>query len=131
MMSLRRLDEQGMRDYLEELRPRFVTLRLTTGKIRIWWGMPLWAFEEVLSFGLRLLPLLPHLTPLLPTGRLPIRARGPGCVADFQYGRADGGRHDASYPNGGAICYACLAENRSCRSTPARYRSRGGLNRQI
>ncbi len=67
MMSLRRLDEQGMRDYLEELRPRFVTLRLTTGKIRIWWGMPLWAFEEVLSFGLRLLPLLPHLTPLLPT----------------------------------------------------------------
>lgn len=118
MMSLRRLDEQGMRDYLEELRPRFVTLRLTTGKIRIWWGMPLWAFEEVLSFGLRLLPLLPHLTPLLPT-----RARGPGCVADFQYGRADGGRHDAAIRTGAR--FATLASRRTVRVD----RHRRGIDR--
>lgn len=66
MLSLRRFDEGGWRDYLEELRPRFVGFRLVTGKVRIVWGVPLWALEETVSLLLRLLPLLPHLAPLLP-----------------------------------------------------------------
>lgn len=66
MLRLRRLDEEGLRDYLDDLRPRFVTLRIRANNVRLWWGMPLWPLEEMLGFALRLAPLLPWLAPRLP-----------------------------------------------------------------
>lgn len=66
MLSLRRFDGAGLRAYLDELRPRFVTFRLVTSDVRFTWGVPLWALEETASLLLRLLPLLPRLTPLFP-----------------------------------------------------------------
>ena len=78
MLGLRRLDAEGWRSYLEELRPRFVIFRLATGRVRIFWGVPLWALEQTVSLALRLLPLLPHLTPLLPARVRPQLARWGG-----------------------------------------------------
>jgi hypothetical protein len=66
VLTLRRLDAEGWRSYLSELRPRFLTFRLVTGNVRIAWGVPLWALEQAASLLLRSLPLLPHLAPLLP-----------------------------------------------------------------
>lgn len=65
MLSLRRLDREGMQDYLEALRPRLVVFSLATPQLRLVWWMPLWALEQSASLLLRLLPLLPHLAPLL------------------------------------------------------------------
>lgn len=78
MVSLRRFDAEGWRSYLSELRPRFVTFRLVTGNVRLYWGVPLWALEQTVSLALRLLPLLPHLTPLLPARARPHLARWRG-----------------------------------------------------
>lgn len=65
-----------MRDYLEELRPRFVIFRLITPTLRIGWAVPLWALEQTVSLALRLLPLLPALAPLLsPRARQALGAR--------------------------------------------------------
>ncbi len=62
-MQLRRLDADGLRDYLGEIRPRFVVLRLRSGKANITWGVPLWAAEEVLGFALGVAALLNALAP--------------------------------------------------------------------
>jgi hypothetical protein len=66
VLTLRQLDAEGWRSYLSELRPRYLTFRLVTGNVRLVWGVPLWALEQTTSLLLRLLPLLPHLAPLLP-----------------------------------------------------------------
>mgnify|MGYP007055517464 CR=1 FL=1 len=62
-MQLRRFDAAGLRDYLGEVRPRFVMLRLRTEKVNISWGVPLWAAEEVLGFALGVAALLNALAP--------------------------------------------------------------------
>jgi hypothetical protein len=40
----------------DDLRPRFVLVRLEVGRRRLRWGVPLWPFEETLRFGLLALP---------------------------------------------------------------------------
>jgi hypothetical protein len=52
-MRLRSLDAEGVRAYLDELRPRLVTLRVDTGRVRLRWAVPAWAIEEPLRFLLR------------------------------------------------------------------------------
>ena len=37
-MRLRSLDAEGVRAYLDELRPRLLTLRVDTGRVRYWSG---------------------------------------------------------------------------------------------
>jgi hypothetical protein len=65
MLRLRRLDSRGLAEFADELRPRFVTLRLQTPKINVRWGMPLWAVEEILGFAVRLVLLAPYALPFL------------------------------------------------------------------
>lgn len=65
-MLLRRFDRAGRREYLDEIRPRFVVLRLRTDGANITWGGPLWAAEEVLGFMLGTAALIKVLLPLAP-----------------------------------------------------------------
>lgn len=65
-MQLRRFDRAGRRQYLDEIRPRFVVLRLRTDGANITWGAPLWAAEEVLGFMLGTAALMKALLPLTP-----------------------------------------------------------------
>lgn len=65
-MQLRRFDQAGRRAYLDEVRPRFVVLRLRAGKVNFTWGLPLWAAEEVAAFALGCAALLQSVLPLAP-----------------------------------------------------------------
>jgi hypothetical protein len=56
-VRLRSLDADGVRAYLDELRPRLLTLRLDTGRVRLRWAVPAWAIEEPLRFLLRTLAI--------------------------------------------------------------------------
>jgi hypothetical protein len=62
-VQLRALDAAGRRAYLDELRPRFLTLRVEAGRLRFAWALPCWALEEPLRFLLRLAPLAYALAP--------------------------------------------------------------------
>jgi hypothetical protein len=53
-VRLRPLDDADLRAYLQELRPRFLTLRIRAGRVRFGWLVPSWALEEPLRFGLRI-----------------------------------------------------------------------------
>ena len=58
-MRLPRWDDPGYWErYLDDLKPRFVLVRIEAGRVRLRWGVPLWPFEETLRFGLLLLPWL-------------------------------------------------------------------------
>jgi hypothetical protein len=62
-VRLRALDAAGLRAYLDELRPRFLTLRVEAGRVRFAWALPSWALEEPLRFALRIAPLAVALAP--------------------------------------------------------------------
>lgn len=44
----------------DDLRPRFVLVRLEAGRVRLRWGVPLWPIEETLRFTLLVLPWLAY-----------------------------------------------------------------------
>jgi hypothetical protein len=62
-VQLRPLDAAGRRAYLDELRPRFLALRVEAGRVRFAWALPSWALEEPLRFLLRLVPIAYALAP--------------------------------------------------------------------
>ena len=66
MVKLRRLDRPGVRAYLDELRPRFLVLRVRAKGVSFRWAVPNWAIEEVVRFALRLAPLAVQAAPHLP-----------------------------------------------------------------
>lgn len=66
MLQLRRFDQAGRRAYLDEVRPRFVVLRLRAGKADFSWGVPLWAAEEVAALVLGGVALMKAALPLAP-----------------------------------------------------------------
>lgn len=51
----------------DDLRPRFVLVRLEVGRLRLRWGAPLWPFEESLRFGLLTLPWIAYAWRRLPS----------------------------------------------------------------
>ena len=61
MVKLRCLDKEGLRCYLDDLRPRLLTFRLRVKGLHLRWAIPLWAVEEIVLFALKLAPLLPVL----------------------------------------------------------------------
>lgn len=75
-MRFRTLDAEDTRAYLNELRPRFLFLRVQAGRVNIRWWVPAWAFEEPIRFLLRLLPIARYAAPAT-TARLLSRARVP------------------------------------------------------
>lgn len=66
MIKLRCLDKEGLRSYLDDLRPRLLTLRLRVKGLHLRWAIPLWAVEEIVLFALKLAPLLPVLARYTP-----------------------------------------------------------------
>ena len=66
----------------DDLRPRFVLLRLEVGRIRLRWGSPLWPFEETLRFGLLALPWVAYAWQWMPRAWRDELAR-PGRRARF------------------------------------------------
>lgn len=66
MLRLRRLDPPGLRAYAEELRPRFLVLRVHAKGVNLRWAVPNWAIEEPVRFAVRLMPLLPVIARYLP-----------------------------------------------------------------
>lgn len=50
----------------DDLRPRFVLVRLEVGTFKLRWGVPLWPFEETLRFGLLALPWAAYAWQLAP-----------------------------------------------------------------
>lgn len=66
MLRPRRFDEAGRRAFLDEVRPRFVLLRVRTGSANITWGMPLWAAEEIVAFALGAAAVVRTVLPLMP-----------------------------------------------------------------
>ena len=66
MLAPRRFDEAGLRAYVDDVRPRFVVLRVRANNVNIIWGLPLWAAEEVVAFALGAAWLLKVGMPLLP-----------------------------------------------------------------
>jgi len=79
-MRLRSLDADGVRAYLDELRPRLLTVRVDTGRIRLRWAVPAWAIEEPLRFLLRTLGIAMAVAPGL-TRRLIDRTGAGRAVA--------------------------------------------------
>ena len=65
-MRLRRLDQEGFAAYVRELMPRFLLLRVRAKGVSFRWAVPSWALEELMRFGLRLLPLAPRMARYLP-----------------------------------------------------------------
>ncbi len=51
MLTPREPTREGLRAYLDELRPRVLVLRVRAGRVRFAWAAPLWPFGEVLSFA--------------------------------------------------------------------------------
>jgi len=62
-MRLRRLDADGVRAYLDELRLRLLIVRIEAGRVRLRWAVPTWAIEEPLRFLLRLIPVALAIAP--------------------------------------------------------------------
>lgn len=52
MLALRRLDAAGRRELLDELRPRFVLVRVRARRVRVAWPVPLGPLEELAAFAL-------------------------------------------------------------------------------
>lgn len=52
MLLPRRLDQEGLRAYVDEVRPRFLVVRVRAGGRSITWGLPLSALEEIAAFVL-------------------------------------------------------------------------------
>lgn len=85
-MTLRPLDRDGRRAYLEELRPRFLSLGIRSGHVNLRWWVPMWAVEEPLRFALRALPLVRRVAPW-PSRRPPRRAASwPGTASGSSAG---------------------------------------------
>jgi len=81
MMRLRPLDADGVRRYVDELRPRFVLVRVRADRVRFDWAVPLSPFEEILTFVLGAAMLLPWLAPMMPErarAALPALTTGAG-----------------------------------------------------
>src|SRR5690554_7091706 len=66
MLRPRRFDEAGRRAFLDEVRPRFVLLRVRSSSANITWGMPLWAAEEIVAFALGAAAVVKTVLPLMP-----------------------------------------------------------------
>lgn len=62
-MTLRPLDAAGRSAYLREIRPRFLAVRIASGRVRIGWWLPTWALEEPIRLLLRLAPIAVALAP--------------------------------------------------------------------
>lgn len=62
-MQLRPLDREGLDAYLDEIRPRFLTLHVDAGRVSFRWLVPSWAVEEPLRFALRAFALAFALAP--------------------------------------------------------------------
>lgn len=59
--GLPRWDDPGYwARFLDDLRPRFVVVRIRSGRLGLRWGVPLWAVEESLRFVLLALPWLAY-----------------------------------------------------------------------
>ncbi|MFO7544338.1 MAG: hypothetical protein R6W77_02475 [Trueperaceae bacterium] len=52
MLVPRRLDQEGLRAYLDEVRPRFLVVRVRVERRTFAWGFPLSALEEIVGFAL-------------------------------------------------------------------------------
>jgi hypothetical protein len=52
MLVPRRLDQEGLRAYLDEVRPRFLVVRVRVERRTFTWGFPLSALEEIVGFAL-------------------------------------------------------------------------------
>lgn len=66
MVRPRRFDEEGLKAYLDDVRPRFLVLRVRADKANIVWGVPLWAAEEIVAFAIGGAAILKGALPLLP-----------------------------------------------------------------
>jgi len=66
MLLPRRLDQEGLRAYLDEVRPRFLVVRVRVKRRTIAWGMPLSALEELVGFALGAVAFGHALLPWLP-----------------------------------------------------------------
>lgn len=66
VLTPRRPDAGGLRDYLAALRPRVVVVRVSAGKVRLALAFPLWALEEIAAFALGALELAEAAWPRLP-----------------------------------------------------------------
>lgn len=66
MLRPRRFDEEGLKAYLDDVRPRFLVLRVHADKANIVWGVPLWAAEEIVAFAVGAAAILKGALPLLP-----------------------------------------------------------------
>ncbi len=90
MLKPRRFDVVGRRAYLDDVRPRFLLLRVKADKVNISWGVPLWALEEVAAFALGAATLAQAVLPVLPATW---RARmGAGIAINgrrIEFGQAD------------------------------------------
>ena len=80
-MRLRPLDREDRETYLQEIRPRLLTVRLKAGRVDLRWFVPSWAFEEPLRFLLRVARVVAVMAPdrirsLAATVRLPLGANG-------------------------------------------------------
>ncbi len=116
MLMPRRFDAAGRRAFLDEVRPRFVLLRVRTDSAKITWGMPLWAAEEIVAFLLGAAAVAKTVMPILPRAWRVRLGRGItvagrrvdiGLNADDADGAEDAA--DADYAEGNATSGA-LAE---------------------
>ena len=106
MLQLRRFDLAGRRAYLDEVRPRFVVLRLRTGKINVTWGLPLWAAEEVVAFVLGGAALAKAAVPLAPAAwrtRLGTGINVAGRAAPLVAPNRSTGGHQATPDTGASL----------------------------
>lgn len=89
-MRFRTLDADDTRSYLNELRPRFLFVRIQAGRVNLRWWVPAWAFEEPIRFLLRLIPIGRYAAPAV-TARLLSNARiQAGDVSSFAGGGSSG-----------------------------------------
>lgn len=66
MLRPRSFTREERSAYLQDVRPRFLLLRVRADKVNIVWGVPLWALEEVAAFALGATAFLSILRPVLP-----------------------------------------------------------------
>lgn len=70
MLRPRSLTPEEARAYLDDIRPRFLLLRVRADRAHFVWGVPLWALEEIVAFALGAVAFLSLLRPVLPAGWL-------------------------------------------------------------